>query len=61
MSRNDIRLRRKRMTSRRIERHKDYDALMSRYNRGNWARRMVKWIIVLIAILLAIYIGFFIL
>ncbi len=61
MSRNDIRLRRKMMTSRRIERHKDYDSLMSRYQKGSWARRMIKWVIVLIVILLAVYLAFFIL
>ena len=58
MSRNDIRFRRSRMTSRRIERHKDYDNLMRRYERGSLTRKIMKWVIAGVVLALFIWVYF---
>ena len=47
MGRHDIRLRRHRMTSRRIEGYKDYNSLMERHRSGR-AKRLVKFFFLLL-------------
>lgn len=55
MSRHDIRLRRSQMTSRRIERHKNYDALMRKHQRASWAKWVYRIVVGLLIALLAVY------
>jgi hypothetical protein len=51
MSRNEIRLRRKMMTSRRIERHKNFHDLMKRHERQIQLRKVGKILLVLFILL----------
>ena len=60
MSRNDIRLRRKTMTSRKIENHKDYSDLLTKYKRGNLAKRIYKWAAVVLIVIIIVYISVFV-
>lgn len=59
MGRHEIRLRRQRMTSRRIEGHKDYRALLDQHNkksrRGRLLRSLIYVIIVLVLALLILF------
>ena len=58
MTRHDIRLRRRSMTSRRIERHKNYESLLNRHERSNRLRKTFKavvYILALLAIIMLIY------
>ncbi|MDH5398354.1 MAG: hypothetical protein OEX02_09420 [Cyclobacteriaceae bacterium] len=58
MSRHDIRLRRKIMTSRRIEGYKDYQGLMQKHKRTGILRRTIKFILFLAGLLLVVYLLF---
>ena len=60
MSRNDIRLRRKMMTSRKIERHKDYGSLLNKYKRENGLKRWYKWMALILLFIVLIMLGFYI-
>jgi flagellar basal body-associated protein FliL len=51
MSRNEIRLRRKMMTSRRIERHKNYQDIMKRHERQVQLRKVLRIFLVLLLLL----------
>ena len=55
MSRNEIRFRRKMMTSRRIESHKNYNDLYNKYHKGTVIRRAIKWAVIFIVALAAIF------
>lgn len=41
-------------------RHKDYSRLMGKYNRVNWFRRLLKWILIIFAFLLFMYVILFV-
>ena len=45
MGRHEIRLRRHKMTSRRIEGHKNYYDVMKKHQRGNRMKRLLKMIL----------------
>lgn len=51
MGRHEIRLRRKKMTSRRIESHKDYYDLLKRHERSSFGKRILKIIVYIIILL----------
>lgn len=58
MGRHEIRLRRKKMTSRRIESHKNYYDLLKKHERSSMWKRVVKMILYIILILSIIFIGY---
>ncbi len=60
MGRHEIRLRRKRMTSRRIQSHKDYRMLMEKHRRSSRGKKLLRsviYILILLSMLLLIYFG----
>ena len=52
MNRHDIRLRRERMTTGRMQRHKDYKQLMEKHKRQRRGKRASFWLALAIALLL---------
>lgn len=58
MGRHEIRLRRKKMTSRRIESHKNYYDLLKKHERSDMWKRIVKMILYIIILLGIIFIGY---
>ncbi|MEO1049935.1 MAG: hypothetical protein AAFX87_04900 [Bacteroidota bacterium] len=60
MSNHDIRLRRRMMTSRRIERHKNYSELMRKHKRSNSRRllRIVSYLAFIVGMMVIIYYAF---
>lgn len=59
MGRHEIRLRRKKMTSRRIESHKDYYDLLKRHERSSLGRRLLKIVIYIIIFMGIVMLGYF--
>ena len=59
MGRHEIRLRRKKMTSRRIESHKDYYDLLRRHERTSIGKKIIKVIIYIIILLGVMMLGYF--
>jgi hypothetical protein len=60
MGRHEIRLRRKRMTSRRIQSHKDYNILMEKHRKTSRWKRLIRslvYILILLGMFLLIYFG----
>lgn len=58
MGRHEIRLRRQRMTSRRIESHKNYYDVLKKHEKNSWGKKLVKlimYIIILMGLLLIAY------
>ena len=57
MGRHEIRLRRNRMTSRRMERHKNYQDILRQHRRQQRGRfvRILVYLLALLALLLVIY------
>jgi len=58
MGRHDIRLRRHRMTSRRIEGHKNYYGVLKKHQRSNRLKRLFKLLILLIFFLSLIFFSY---
>jgi TRAP-type C4-dicarboxylate transport system permease small subunit len=60
MGRHEIRFRRKRMTSRRIQSHKNYMMVMEKHRKTNRWRRLIRslvYILILLGMILLIYFG----
>ncbi|MBL3654718.1 hypothetical protein [Fulvivirga sediminis] len=58
MSRHEIRLRRKKMTSRRIESHKNYHDILKQHEKSSVGKRVVRliiYVLILIGLLLIAY------
>ena len=60
MGRHEIRLRRQKMTSRRIEAHKNYYEVLKRHERSNKMRKLIRLILALIAFILLMSVVYFI-
>ena len=58
MGRHEIRLRRHRMTSRRIEGHKNYYDVLRRHKRTNRLKRLFKLLVLLIFFLALIFFSY---
>lgn len=58
MGRHEIRLRRKRMTSRRIESHKNYYDVLRKHQRTNRIKKVFKLLILLIFFLALIFFSY---
>ena len=58
MGRHDIRLRRKRMTSRRIESHKNYYEVMRRHQKTSRLKKVFKLVVLLIFFLALIFFSY---
>ena len=60
MGRHEIRLRRNRMTSRRMERHKNYQDILRQHRKRQRTRfvRILLYLLALIALILIVYLGF---
>ena len=56
MGRHEIRLRRQQMTSRRIQRHKNYAGLLEQHKRTERVRSIVRWVIYLLMFLMGLMI-----
>lgn len=54
MGRHEIRLRRKAMTSRRIERHKNYAGLLDQHRRLKRTRSIVRWAVFILIFLMSL-------
>lgn len=54
MGRHEIRLRRKSMTSRRIERHKNYAGLMEQHRKTQRMRTILRWVVAVVIFLLGL-------
>jgi len=59
MGRHEIRLRRKSMTSRRIERHKNYAQLMDKHHKSQRTKRIVQWLIAVFLFLLGLVVVYY--
>lgn len=59
MGKHEIRLRRKSMTSRRIERHKNYAQLMDKHHRSKRLKRIVQWLIYVFIFLLGLFVVYY--
>lgn len=59
MGNHEIRLRRKNMTSRKIDRHKNYYEIMRRHNKRRHSRRIAKILIYIIFLLGLVVIFYF--
>ena len=59
MGRHEIRLRRQKMTSRRIESHKNYYEVLKRHERSIKTRKMVRLVLLLLAFILLISMVYF--
>ncbi|MBL6446255.1 hypothetical protein JMN32_08045 [Fulvivirga sp. 29W222] len=59
MGRHEIRLRRKKMTSRRIESHKDYYDLLKRHERTSVGKKLLRVVIYIIIFIGLIMLGYF--
>ena len=59
MGKHEIRLRRKSMTSRRIERHKDYAQLMDRHHKSKRLKRIVQWLILVFIFILGLIVVYY--
>ncbi len=55
MGKHEIRLRRKSMTSRRIERHKNYAQLMDKHHKSKRLKRVVQWLIYIFIFLVGLF------
>lgn len=55
MGKHEIRLRRKSMSSRRIERHKNYAQLMDKHHKSKRLKRIVQWLIYVFIILMMLF------
>ena len=60
MGRHEIRLRRKTMTSRRIERHKNYAGLMAQHKKTQRNRTIMRWVLFVLLILISLMIVLFV-
>lgn len=58
MGRHEIRLRRKRMTSRRIESHKNYYDVLRKHQRTSRMKRLIKLIVLLIFFVALIFFSY---
>lgn len=58
MGRHEIRLRRKRMTSRRIESHKNYYDVLRKHQRTNRIKKVFKLLILLVFFLALIFFSY---
>ena len=54
MGRHEIRLRRQKMTSRRIESHKNYYEVLKRHEKSNKTRKVARLILMLLAFILLV-------
>ena len=52
MGRHEIRLRRKTMTSRRIQRHKNYTGLLEQHKKTQRTRSIVRWVVYVLMFLI---------
>jgi hypothetical protein len=55
MGKHEIRLRRKSMSSRRIERHKNYAQLMDKHHKSKRLKRIVQWLIYVFIFLMGLF------
>jgi len=60
MGRHEIRLRRKTMTSRRIERHKNYAELMAQHKKTQRNRTIMRWVLFVLLIIISLMIVLFV-
>ncbi len=60
MGRHEIRLRRQKMTSRRIEAHKNYYEVLKRHERSNKMRKLMRLILALVAFILLMSVVYFV-
>jgi len=58
MGKHEIRLRRKMMTSRRIERHKNYAGLMKQHHKTQRTRTIVRWVVFILIFLMSMILIF---
>lgn len=54
MGKHEIRLRRKMMTSRRIERHKNYAGLMKQHHKTQRTRTIVRWVVIVLVFIMSV-------
>ena len=59
MGRHEIRLRRKMMTSRRIEKHKNYAGLMDQHRRLKRTRSIVRWVVLALIFLMSLMVIYY--
>ena len=59
MGRHEIRLRRHKMTSRRIEGHKNYYDVMKKHQRGSRTRRLLKLVLLFLFFVLLLGVVYF--
>ena len=59
MGKHEIRLRRKMMTSRRIERHKNYAGLMEQHHKTQRNRTIIRWVVYVLVFLMSMMLIFF--
>ena len=59
MGKHEIKLRRKSMTSRRIERHKNYAQLMDKHHKSKRLKRIVQWLILVFVFLLGLIVVYY--
>lgn len=54
MGKHEIRIRRKMMTSRRIERHKNYAGLMKQHHKTQRTRTIVRWVVIVLVFIMSV-------
>ncbi len=59
MGKHEIRVRRKKMTSRMIDRHKDYDTLLNQHHKAQKYKKWITWLVYLFmaGLTLGLYFG----
>ena len=59
MGKHEIRLRRKMMTSRRIERHKNYAGLMEQHHKTQRTRTIIRWVVYVLVFLMSLMVVYY--
>lgn len=59
MGKHEIRLRREMMTSRRIERHKNYAGLMEQHHKTQRTRAIIRWVVYVLVFLMSLMLIYF--
>ena len=59
MGRHEIRLRRKMMTTRRIERHKNYASLLEQHHKSQRNRTIMRWVVYVLLFLMSAMVIFY--
>jgi multisubunit Na+/H+ antiporter MnhB subunit len=59
MGKHEIKLRRKSMTSRKIERHKNYAQLMNKHHKTQRTKRIIQWLILVFVFLLGLFVLYY--